>query len=155
LTLAPLKAELSNSRHLSSKLFSIALAPSRFSGRLNSGTGVKRLSLVLVVGWYRELMLTRIGVLRSSGYAVTESYDLNEALRILRVKEIALVVICQSIPRKLVRALVRDIKRIKPSTPVLVFSTGIMEADASLVQLAGPEALLSSVAALVRGPDKD
>ena len=109
----------------------------------------KQLSSILLVGWYPELMLTRSAILRSEGYGVKEMYDLQEALRILKTTDVALVIVCSSIPRKLRRALISDMKHTKPFTPILVFGHGIREADTSMPALASPEMFLRCVASLV------
>jgi DNA-binding response OmpR family regulator len=109
----------------------------------------KQLSSILVVGWYPELMSTRTAMLRSEGYGVKEMHDLQEALQILNTTDVALVIVCSSIPRKLRRDLVSDMKHAKPFTPVLVFGHGIREADTSMPALAGPEMFLRCVASLV------
>jgi len=107
-----------------------------------------------MVGWYPELMLTRTAILRAKGYAVTETHDPADALRILSVTDPALVIVCHSIPRKLRRAIVSEMKHAKPLVPVLVFGPGIREADISVPGLAGPEVFLHHVAFLVGRPEK-
>jgi hypothetical protein len=108
----------------------------------------KSLSPILVVGWYRELTFTRVAMLKSKGFHVIETYDLQEALRVVTNQEVALVVLCQSIPRKPGRILLRAMKHAKPS-PVLAFGLGWPEADISLPNLAGPEKLLTCVASIL------
>ena len=112
---------------------------------------MKELSSILMVGWYPELMLTRAAMLRLHGYAVIESHDAQHALRILTTTDFALVVVCRSIPRKVRRALIHDMKHARPLTPVLVFGHGMKEADLSMPNLAGPEVFLRCVSTLVRG----
>jgi hypothetical protein len=102
-----------------------------------------------MVGWYPELMITRIAMLRSRGYRIAEAYGPQEALQIFDTMDVALAVICQSIPRNLRRTLIANMKLARPSTPVLAFGIASQEADICLPILSGPEALLSSVASLV------
>jgi len=102
-----------------------------------------------MVGWYPELMLTRAAILRAKGYAVMEAHDPADALRLLSVTDPALVIVCHSIPRKLRRAIVSEMKHTKPLVPVLVFGSGIREADISVPGLADPEVFLHYVAFLV------
>src|SRR5262249_59802606 len=87
---------------------------------------VKQESSILMVGWYPELMFTRTAILRAKGYAVTEVHDPADALRLLSVTDPALVIVCHSIPRKLRRAIVSEMKHARPLVPVLVFGSGIL-----------------------------
>jgi hypothetical protein len=87
-------------------------------------------------------------MLRSKGFSVIETYDLQEALRIFTTQEIALAVLCQSIPRKSGRVLLRAMKHAK-SSPVLAFGPGWPEADVSLPNLAPPEKMLSCVGSIL------
>ncbi|HEX7960281.1 MAG TPA: hypothetical protein VF493_10210 [Terriglobales bacterium] len=111
--------------------------------------------VVLCVGQHQQLLAVRDTVLRSEGYRVIEAYTSDDALRVFNSMEVDIVVICHSIPVRSRRQLVLAMKEARPFTPVIALHEAydlITEADESVDQLAGPEALLESMAALLKKP---
>lgn len=111
--------------------------------------------VVLCVGQHRHLLAVRDTVLRSEGYRVIEAHTTDDALRIFNSTVVDIVVICHSIPVRGRRQLVLAMKEIRPLTPVIALHEAydlITEADESVDQLAGPEALLESMASLLKRP---
>jgi len=110
---------------------------------------------VLCVGQQGQLLEVRDIVLRSEGYHVIEAYSADDALRIFASTDVDIVVICHSIPLQSRRRLVLAMKEARPLTPVIALHEAfnlITEADLSVDQLAGPEALLEAVASLLKKP---
>jgi CheY-like chemotaxis protein len=111
--------------------------------------------LVLCVGQHQQLLAVRNTVLRAEGYRVIEAYSSDDALRIFNSTDLDIVVICHSIPVRSRRQLVLAMKEARPLIPVIALHEAydfITEADESVDQLAGPEALLECMASLLKKP---
>ena len=111
--------------------------------------------VVLCVGQHQRLLAVRDTVLRTQGYRVIEAYTTDDALQIFNSTDVDIVVICHSIPVRSRRQLVLAMKGMRPLTPVIALHEAfdlITEADESVDQLAGPEALLESMASLLKKP---
>jgi CheY-like chemotaxis protein len=111
--------------------------------------------VVLCVGQHQQLLAIRDTVLRTEGYRVIEAHTTDEALYIFNSTDVDIVVICHSIPIQSRKRLVLAMKEARPLTPVIALHEAydlIAEADESVDQLAGPEALLESMTSLLKKP---
>jgi DNA-binding NtrC family response regulator len=106
---------------------------------------------VLSVGLPSDIFSTRNAVLRQAGYLVRPATDLNEALRLFKDEDFDATVICHLVPLHRKDRLIRQMKELKPLTPVISMTDGTTgpPADAEIFNLDGPEALLKWLKKLV------
>jgi PAS domain S-box-containing protein len=106
--------------------------------------------------YYRKL------ILEHAGYTVLSATGVDEALRLFRGNPVDLVVTDHLLGRQVGTEMAREMKRAKPSVPVLLLSgTGsvpdpLIDVDAFLSKNEGPEQLLELIKDLInRKPDRD
>lgn len=111
---------------------------------------------LLSVGVASDIMSTRNAVLRQAGYLVQPATELKEALRLFQDEDFDAAVICHLVARHRKERLIRQMKELKPLTPVISMSdgTGGPQADADVFNLDGPEKLLERLAELLDGGPK-
>jgi PAS domain S-box-containing protein len=99
--------------------------------------------------YYRKL------ILEHAGYTVLSATGVDEALRLFRSSPVDLVVTDHLLGRQVGTAMAREMKRVKPSVPVLLLSgTGslpepLVDVDAFLSKNEGPEQLLGLIKQLL------
>jgi DNA-binding NtrC family response regulator len=116
--------------------------------------GPKRITRrVLSVGVLSDIFSTRNAVLREAGFFVQPTLELSEALRLFGNAEFDAVVLCHRIPNGQKQDLIRQMKELKPLTPIITMTdgTGGPSGDVEVYNLDGPEALLQRLRAAVGG----
>jgi two-component system, chemotaxis family, CheB/CheR fusion protein len=99
--------------------------------------------------YYRKL------ILEHAGYTVLSATGVDEALRLFRSNPVDMVVTDHLLGRQVGTAMAREMKRVKPSVPVLLLSgTGsvpepLVDVDAFLSKNEGPEQLLALIQQLL------
>jgi len=106
---------------------------------------------ILLVGRESSLLHTRRLILERAGYQVVRQPNREAALKEFATDAFDLVLLCSPMSEADKALLAREIKRIKPVTPIVNFAEGAAEVneDARLEALSGPDRLLSAVGALV------
>jgi two-component system, chemotaxis family, CheB/CheR fusion protein len=102
--------------------------------------------------YYRKL------ILEHAGYAVLSATGVDEALRLFRDNQVDLVITDHLLGRQVGTEMLREMKRNKPSVPVLLLSgtasvpEPLVDVDAFLSKNEGPEQMLATVKRLL-GPE--
>jgi hypothetical protein len=108
---------------------------------------------ILSIGFKHQVMQSRSAVLRSKGYIVFECFAVDSGMESFQsIDVIDLAILCHSIPCLQQCKLARDMKSIRPLTPIVALVRGfarVEAADVSLESLSGPEELLDCVGSLL------
>jgi two-component system CheB/CheR fusion protein len=121
----------------------------------NNVVGLDPVPIILAVDDEHSGLYYRKLILEHAGYAVLSASGVDEALRLFRSNPVDLVVTDHLLGRHVGTAMAREMKRVKPSVPVLLLSgTGsvpepLVDVDAFLSKNEGPEQLLELVKELI------
>ena len=111
--------------------------------------------LILAVDDEHSGLYFRQLILEHAGYTVLSATGIDEALRLFRSNPVDLVVTDHLLGRRVGTEMVREMKRSKPSVPVIVLSgtssipQPLVEVNAFLSKSEGPEQLLELVKQLL------
>lgn len=112
--------------------------------------------LILAVDDEQSGLYFRKLILEHAGYSVVTSTRVDEALELYRTRPVDLVLTDHLLGRQVGTDMAREMKRIKPSVPIVLLSgtanvpEGLPHADAFISKSEGPEAMLETVARLIR-----
>ncbi len=105
---------------------------------------------ILSVSRNVRLLITRNDALAIAGYSVVSPRDPSEAPLIIAQQHIDAVIIGHSVEPAMRKRLIRDIRKFKPSMPILFVytapqTTGEPLADVSINVTKGPQALIAAM----------
>lgn len=115
--------------------------------------------VLLHFGYDGLLSEARALVLEQAGYEVVITYSQSEALRALRSRSVALVLVCHSIPPCEAAPVLAEMKRVRPRVPIVVVHVGGLtqpgrrDADGFVDGLRGPDHLLARVSTFLNVAD--
>lgn len=110
---------------------------------------------ILCVDDEENAVLMRRLVLERAGYEIVTACSASEALEIMAKRKFDLVLADQAMPRMTGAELAREIKKVHPETPVILFSaiheapadTG--NADLYMNKMEGPQKLMETIARML------